>query len=124
MANKRNTYNATSTLPTQRSYIGGEYVSNTSGDTFETRYPGSDSRICEVEIAGEPEVNAAVSAAATAFQTWSQTSAAERGAILRRAAAILRERNDELAELETLDTGKPISETSVVDIVTGVDVIE
>jgi betaine-aldehyde dehydrogenase len=124
MANKRNTYNATSTLPTQRSYIGGEYLSNKSGDTFETRYPGSDSPICDVEIAGEPEVNAAVSAAATAFQTWSQTPAAERGKILRRAAAILRERNDELAELETLDTGKPISETSVEDIVTGADVIE
>jgi betaine-aldehyde dehydrogenase len=124
MTNKRNTYNATSTLPTQRNYIGGAYVSNKSGDTFETRYPGSDSPICDVEIAGEREVNAAVSAAAAAFQTWSQTPAAERGAILRRAAAILRERNDELAELETLDTGKPISETSVVDIVTGVDVIE
>ena len=124
MANKRNTYNATSTLPTQRNYIGGQYVSNKSGDTFETRYPGSDSPICDVEIAGEPEVNAAVSAAATAFQTWSQTPAAERGKILRRATAILRERNDELAELETLDTGKPISETSVEDIVTGADVIE
>ena len=124
MANKRNTYSADSTLPTQRSYINGEYVSNKSGDTFETRYPGTDRLICDVEIAGEPEVNAAVAAAAAAFQTWSQTPAAERGAILRRAAAILRERNDELAELETLDTGKPISETSVVDIVTGVDVIE
>jgi len=121
MANKRNT---NSTLPTQRSYIGGGYVSNKSGDTFETRYPGTDRLICDVEFAGEPEVNAAVSAATTAFQTWSQTPAAERGEILRRAGALLRERNDELAELETLDTGKPISETSVVDIVTGVDVIE
>lgn len=124
MANKRNTFNASSTLPTQCSYVNGAYVSNKSGDTFATRYPGNDRVICEVEIAGEPEVNAAVAAAATAFQTWSQTPAAERGAILRRAAAILRDRNDELAELETLDTGKPISETSVVDIVTGVDVIE
>lgn len=124
MARKRNTYTANSTLPTQRSYVDGAYLSNKNGDTFETRYPGSDRTICEVEIADHDVVDDAVASALAAFQTWSQTPAAERGAILRRAAAILRERNDELAELETLDTGKPISETSVVDIATGADVIE
>ncbi len=124
MTKKRISYGAASTLPTQRCYIGGDYVSNKSGATFVTRYPGTDSPICEVEISGETEINAAVAAAATAFAEWSQTPAAERGAILRRAVAILRDRNDELAELETLDTGKPVSETSAVDIVTGADVIE
>src|SRR5690606_27721871 len=44
--------------------------------------------------------------------------------VLRRAVGILRERNDELADLETLDTGKPVSETRFVDIVTGADVLE
>ncbi len=48
----------------------------------------------------------------------------ERSRILRKAVDILRERNDELAALETLDTGKPFSETSAVDIVTGADVLE
>lgn len=48
----------------------------------------------------------------------------ERGRILHRAVAILRERNDELAMLEVLDTGKPIQEADCVDIVTGADVIE
>ena len=43
---------------------------------------------------------------------------------MQRAAALLFERNDELARLETLDTGKPISETSTVDIITGAEVIE
>lgn len=47
-----------------------------------------------------------------------------RSRILRRAVDILRERNDELAHLETLDTGKPLSETRYVDIVTGADVLE
>jgi betaine-aldehyde dehydrogenase len=51
-------------------------------------------------------------------------TAMERSRILRRAVDILRERNDELAQLETLDTGKAYSETSTVDIVTGADVIE
>lgn len=48
----------------------------------------------------------------------------QRSRILRKAVDILRARNDELAELETLDTGKPLSETRYVDIVTGADVLE
>lgn len=51
-------------------------------------------------------------------------TAMERSRVLRRAVDILRERNDELAKLETLDTGKAYSETSTVDIVTGADVLE
>jgi betaine-aldehyde dehydrogenase len=51
-------------------------------------------------------------------------SGMERGRILNRAVALLRERNDEIAELETRNTGKPFSETSTVDIVTGADVLE
>jgi hypothetical protein len=115
---------AGTTLPKQLSYIGGAYVRNQSGATFVTRHPGNDQPICEVEIAGEPEVNAAVAAARAAYQGWSTTRAVERGNILRRAAKLVRERNDELAALETLDTGKPIAETSVVDIATGADVME
>ncbi len=119
-----NRYDAKSTLPTQQSYIAGDYFFNAGGETFETRHPGNDRVICEVETAGQREVDAAVTAATAAFEPWSRTPAAERGEILRRAAKILRERNTELAELETLDTGKPIAETSVVDIITGADVIE
>ena len=119
-----NHYNAQSTLPTQRGFIGSEYVSNSSDDTFVTRHPGNDQVICEVEKASRTEVDKAIAAAKTAFESWSQTPAAERGKILRRATEILRERNTEIAELETLDTGKPISETSVVDVVTGADVID
>ena len=51
-------------------------------------------------------------------------TAMQRSRVLRKAVDILRERNDELAELETLDTGKPLSETRYVDIVTGADVLE
>lgn len=117
-------YSAQTKLPTQRSYIAGQYVSNEDKDTFVTRHPGNDEVICHVEVAGQTEVDAAVQSSAEAFETWSRTPAAERGDILRRAAALLRERNEELAELETLDTGKPIAETKVVDIITGADVIE
>ena len=124
MTAKKTTIGPDSTLPTQQSYVAGSYLGNQGGEQFETRYPGDEHVICAVEVAGAAEVNAAVDAAARAFESWSQTPAAERGAILRRAARILRERNDELAALETLDTGKPIAETSAVDIATGADVIE
>ncbi|MGH7958973.1 MAG: aldehyde dehydrogenase family protein, partial [Opitutaceae bacterium] len=120
----REKYSAGTTLPRQKNYIGGQYVSNRSGDSFVTRHPGNDNVICEVEIAGEPEIYAAVEAAQIAYKAWSQKPAAERGAILRRTAQMLRGRKDELAELETLDTGKPIAETRAVDITTGADVID
>ena len=121
---QRTSYGADTTLPIQKSYVNGEYVSNQDGATFDTRHPGTDQVICEVEIAGQHEVDNAVRAASDAFESWSETPAAERGAILRRAAGLLRERNQELAELETLDTGKPISETIAEDNITGAEVIE
>jgi betaine-aldehyde dehydrogenase len=55
---------------------------------------------------------------------WAGFTAMQRSRVLRRAVDLLRERNDELADLETLDTGKPVSETRFVDIVTGADVLE
>lgn len=124
MAAARTSYNATSTLELQRNFVAGDYLANTDGATFATCHPGSGRKICDVEIAGQSEVDAAVTAARAAFAGWSATPAAERGEILRRAARLLREQNDELAELETLDTGKAICETSVVDIATGADVVE
>ena len=99
-------------------------MANQSGDTFTTSYPGTGKQVCEIETAGTAEVNAAVAAAKAAFAKWPAMPAADRGNILRRAAHILRERNQELAELETLDTGKPISETNSVDIISGAEVIE
>ncbi len=117
-------YHAKSTLERQRSFIDGAYLENQSGDTFATHFPGSGNKICDVEIAGQDEVDTAVSAAKKAFETWSRMPAAERGNIIRRAAQIARERNQELAELETLDTGKAIAETSCVDIISGCEVME
>ncbi len=117
-------YSAKTTLDVQQSFVDGRYLPSTSGKSFPVRHPGNDEVICHVETAGAVEVDAAVKAAKRAYASWSKMPAAERGAILRRAAALLRERNDELAELETLDTGKAIAETSVVDIITGAEVLE
>lgn len=116
--------NATTTLPTQRSYVGGQYVDATSGETFQTVNPATNRVICDVEQASSDDVDAAVVAAHRGFSVWSTMPAVERTRIMLRAVEILRERNDELAHLETLDTGKPLSETTTIDIATGADQIE
>ncbi len=108
----------------QQLYIGGRYVPAASGDTFETINPANGEVLARVHRAGPEDVERAVASAAEGQKAWAAMTAMQRSRILRRAVEILRERNDELAELETLDTGKPLSETRNVDIVTGADVLE
>jgi betaine-aldehyde dehydrogenase len=77
-----------------------------------------------VTAAGAAQVDAAVRAAQKAQPGWGTMTGTERARVLRRAADILRSRNQELAELETRDTGKPIQETRVVDVASGADCFE
>jgi len=105
-------------------YIDGRHTAATSGETFSVVNPFDGSRLAQVQQAAEADVDAAVAAARKGQRVWAAMSGMERGRILNRAVALLRERNDELAELETRNTGKPISETAAVDIVTGADVLE
>ncbi|WP_250501098.1 betaine-aldehyde dehydrogenase [Caballeronia sp. GAWG1-5s-s] len=108
----------------QRLYIGGEYVDATSGETFETFDPATGESLARVQQASQADIDRAVRSAQAAQQEWAALTAMQRSRILRRAVDLLRARNDELAALETRDTGKPIAETRAVDIVTGADVIE
>ena len=108
----------------QQLYIGGRLVDATSGKTFSTINPANGEVLAEVQVASKNDVNFAVASAHKGQQVWAAMTAMQRSRILRRAVEILRQKNDELAELETLDTGKPISETRIVDIVTGADVLE
>lgn len=94
------------------------------GPTFDAYDPSRGVKYMQHQSATREDVEAAISSAHKAFPSWSTTPAIERARILQRAAALLRENNDELARMETLDTGKPFSETSTVDIVTGADVLE
>jgi betaine-aldehyde dehydrogenase len=80
--------------------------------------------LARLEVAGPAAIEAAVTKARAAQKKWAAMTGTERGRILRRAADILRARNNELAELETRDTGKPIQETSVVDVISGADCLE
>ncbi len=107
-----------------RLYIHGQYTGATSGKTFDSINPATGEVIATIQQASQTDIEAAVKSAAEGQKVWAAKTAVERSRILRRAVDILRERNDELAQLETLDTGKAFSETSTVDIVTGADVLE
>ena len=105
-------------------YIDGRAVDATAGETFEVVNPYDGSVLARVQQASAADIDAAVAAARRGQREWAAMSGMARGRILQRAVALLRERNDELAELETRNTGKPISETAAVDIVTGADALE
>ncbi|MFA0438439.1 betaine-aldehyde dehydrogenase [Vibrio sp. 10N.286.49.C2] len=105
-------------------YIHGQAVDSSSNETFFTLNPANGETIAEVDQASMNDVDRAVESAQKGFKVWSAMSGIERGRILMRAVALLRERNDELALLEVQDTGKPIQEAIEVDIVTGADVVE
>lgn len=117
-------YGPDSTLPMQQLFINGIFVEATADESFATVNPATNRVICQVQQAAPADVDAAVAAARAAFPMWAKTPARERGKILFRAAELLRARNDELAALETLDTGKAISETQTVDIISGAEVLE
>ncbi|MEX2654778.1 MAG: betaine-aldehyde dehydrogenase [Acidimicrobiia bacterium] len=105
-------------------FIDGRAEEATSGETFESINPATGEVIAVIDHASADDVDRAVRAAQEAFGSWSQMTGAQRGRILNRAAELLRERNDELARLEVLDTGKPISEASIVDVISGAECIE
>ncbi|KAA0014188.1 betaine-aldehyde dehydrogenase [Billgrantia pellis] len=111
-------------LVTETLFIAGGRVEATSGETFEVVNPYDGSVLAHVGQASQADVDRAVASARAGQRRWAAMTGMERGRILNRAVALLRERNDEIAELETRNTGKPISETIAVDIVTGADVLE
>jgi betaine-aldehyde dehydrogenase len=111
-------------LPLQKLYIHGRLSDASGTATFDTVNPATGEVLATVQCATQADVERAVVSAHEGQRVWAAMTAMERSRILRRAVEILRARNDELAHLETLDTGKAIGETSVVDIVTGADVLE
>ncbi|WP_041757964.1 betaine-aldehyde dehydrogenase [Psychrobacter arcticus] len=110
---------------TQTAYINGSYLAvDKALSTFDSINPVTGEVLSTIQQTTTEQINDAVIAAQKGQKVWAAMTAIERSRILLNAVAILRERNDELAVLETKDTGKAISETKYVDIVTGADVIE
>ena len=105
-------------------YIHGAHQGATSNETFISINPATALPLATIDQASQKDVNAAVESAQVGFSVWSNMMPVERARILQKAAQILRQRNDELAHLEVLDTGKPLQEANCVDIASGADVIE
>ncbi|MDD9740037.1 MAG: betaine-aldehyde dehydrogenase [Marinovum algicola] len=110
--------------PKASHFVGGYYIEDTSGDEIAVIYPFTGEQIASVHAATDGIVEQAIAAALHAQQDWAARSGTERGRVLRRAADIMRARNHELSQLETLDTGKPYQETSLVDATSGADALE
>lgn len=99
-------------------FINGELCDSASGKTFDNINPATGELLSTVALGDEADVNKAVAAAKQAFEKgpWPKMSMAERCNILRRIGDLILERKEELAKLESLDTGKPIFETLNGDI--------
>ena len=106
----------------KRLLIGGEWVPAASGETFPTLNPATGQPLIEVALASEADVDRAVEAARAAFEAgpWPALSGADRGELLWRLAGLLEQHVDELAELETLDNGKPIRTSRHGDLPTAI----
>ncbi|MBE0368380.1 betaine-aldehyde dehydrogenase [Pseudoalteromonas aurantia] len=112
------------TPPIYQNFIHGRYLANQSGERFDVINPATDDVIYQVEVADHAIQKAAIESAKAGFEIWSAMTAIERSRILLKAVELLRARNDELARIEVLDTGKPWQEAECVDVQTGADVIE
>lgn len=108
---------------TPKLYIHGDGLSG-EGKEFDNINPATGHKISTFKGASKSQMDEAVRSAVKGFEVWSNYSPTERGRILHKASRLLREENKNLAELEVLETGKPISEALSVDIHSGADAIE
>lgn len=96
--------------------IDGEWVSAASGETYTSISPSDGSALAEIPLAGQEDVDRAVQAARRAFDSgWGEMLPRERERLLRRWADLIAAHADELAEIESLDNGKPIRHTRAID---------
>ncbi len=107
----------------QKLYMDGSLVDSSSEEVFSNFSPSTGKKIGEVQIASSSDVERAVVSSERGFEKWSSLSTAQRCRILMNAARIMRERTELLAQLEVLDTGKPISEALSVDIPSSADAL-
>src|SRR5947209_17681085 len=90
-------------------FINGTWRPSQSGRTIEVLNPATEETIGTVAHADRADLDQALAAAAAGFKVWRAVSAFERCRIMRKAAAILRERNDEITPLLTMKQGKPLA---------------
>ena len=106
-----------------RLLIDGEWVPAVSGETFEVYDPSTGEVLARVAAGGAEDIDRAVRAARRAFDDgpWRTMKPSERGRIMQRLAQLMEEHGEELAELESLDNGKPLSVARVADVPLAID---
>jgi betaine-aldehyde dehydrogenase len=112
------------TQPIASHYIDGAYAEDTAGDPIPVITPATGQVIAIVHAATPAIIEQALAAATRAQKDWAALKGVERGRVLRRAADLIRARNHDLSVLETMDTGKPLSETLVADATSAADALE
>ena len=110
--------------PEASHFVDGAPAEDRAGAPIDVIYPATGEVIARVHEATPAVIDRALASAEHAQRGWARMRPVERGRILRRAADIIRERNRDLSELETLDTGKPLQETLVADAASGADALE
>ncbi|MEP3436128.1 MAG: betaine-aldehyde dehydrogenase [Hoeflea sp.] len=110
--------------PPASHHIASAYVEDDAGAAIESINPATGEVNATLHSATPAIVEQAVAAAKAAQPAWAALKGVERGRILLRTAQLLRERNDELSRIETLDTGKAIQETLVADAASAADALE
>ena len=97
-------------------FIGGEFVDGLAGSTIPTLDPADGEPIAEVAEARAEDVDRAVLAAGRAFPAWAARPAADRGRLLLKLADAIEATSEELARLESIDTGHPLRDTRLLDV--------
>ena len=112
--------------PAAAAFIDGEFVAAASGATFEKKSPIDGRPIASVAACDEEDVRRAVASARQAFASgvWANQPPVQRKRTLKRFADLVRKHKDELALLETIDMGKPISDSLKVDVPSAARCIE
>lgn len=116
---------ATSTVsyPDTRLLIDNQWVDAADGRTLDVLNPATGQVIGRVAHAGIPDLDRALAAAQRGFETWRNTTAYDRAALMRRAAGLLRERAEDIARLMTREQGKPLAEARI-ETLAGATIIE
>ena len=109
-----------------KAFIDGKMVDSASGKTFDSINPATNARLATVAECDAEDVNRAVAAARRAFDSgvWSRCAPGERKAVLLRLADLIRANLEDLALMESLDTGKPITNALTADIPLSADTIQ
>lgn len=103
---------------TKKLYVNGDFIESASGKTFKTPNPATGDTLAVVYEGSREDIHKAVMAARLAFDEgpWSRMSGADRSRLMYKLADLMEKHKDEIAQLETLDNGKPIQETTTADI--------